>query len=91
MINAQYLHCILSSPFVRQQAQQAATGIAQKTVSLGSLRNFSIPLPPLEVQRQIVAEIEGYQRQITNLELEITKLKGKIAATVSKVWGCDED
>ncbi len=28
------------------------------------IENFEIPLPPLEVQREIVAEIEGYQRVI---------------------------
>ena len=50
-----------------------------------------IPLPPLEVQHQIVAEIEGYQDQITNLELEITKLKGRISGAVNKVWGGDEN
>ena len=28
------------------------------------LQNLEIPLPPLEVQREIVAEVEGYQRVI---------------------------
>ena len=27
-------------------------------------RRFEIPLPPLEVQKEIVAEIEGYQKVI---------------------------
>ena len=29
---------------------------------MSALANFEIPLPPLEVQREIVAEIDGYQR-----------------------------
>ena len=28
------------------------------------MRTFEIPLPPLEVQKEIVAEIEGYQKVI---------------------------
>ena len=28
------------------------------------VENFEIPLPPLEVQKEIVAEIEGYQKVI---------------------------
>ena len=65
-----YLYFILSSDSTLEQAKKAATGIAQKTVSLGSLRDFFIPLPPLEVQHQIVAEIEGYQQEIANCEFE---------------------
>lgn len=60
-LNNAFLHCLLSSPFMLQQADQAATGVAQKTVSLKSLRNFQIPLPPLAAQQTIVAEIEGYK------------------------------
>ena len=85
------MYFILSSDSALEQARKAATGIAQKTVSLGSLREFQIPLPPLEVQHQIVAEIEGYQEEITNLELRIKNCRDKIAAAVNKVWGVDED
>ena len=50
-----------------------------------------IPLPPLDVQKEIVAEIEGYQLEIKNYELEITKCREKIAKAVNKVWDADED
>ncbi|MBK8093386.1 MAG: N-6 DNA methylase [Verrucomicrobiaceae bacterium] len=33
-------------------------------VSVGTLKTIEIPLPPLEVQQEIVAEIEGYQKVI---------------------------
>jgi type I restriction enzyme M protein len=33
-------------------------------VSVGTLKNIEIPLPPLEVQKEIVAEMEGYQKVI---------------------------
>ena len=32
--------------------------------SARSLQSIQIPLPPLEVQKEIVAEIEGYQKVI---------------------------
>jgi restriction endonuclease S subunit len=50
-----------------------------------------IPLSPLEVQREIVAEIEGYQQEIKNYELEITKCREKIAKAINKIWRADED
>ena len=33
-------------------------------VSVGTLKTIQIPLPPLEVQKEIVSEIEGYQKVI---------------------------
>ncbi len=89
--DVRFAYLQISSPRVKAHLEMQAVGVTMMNLNQGILAALKIPLPPLEVQHQIVAEIEGYQRQITNLELEITKLKGKIAATVSKVWGCDED
>jgi type I restriction enzyme M protein len=86
-IAAKYLYFILSSSVVLEQAVKAATGVAQKTVSLGSLRNFQIPLPPLEVQHQIVAEIEGYQASIEDHKKAIAALEEQIHSSINKVWG----
>ena len=49
----------------------------------------NLPLPPLEVQREIVSEIEGYQEEIKNYELEITRCREKIIKAVNKVWEAD--
>jgi type I restriction enzyme M protein len=44
-------------------AQMTGTGGLQR-VPRDYVENFHIPLPPLEVQKEIVAEIEGYQKVI---------------------------
>ena len=41
-----------------------AGGGAQPNISQKIIREFQIPLPPLDVQKEIVAEIEGYQKVI---------------------------
>jgi type I restriction enzyme M protein len=41
-----------------------AGGGAQPNISQKIIREFQIPLPPLEVQKEIVAEIEDYQKVI---------------------------
>ena len=33
-------------------------------VDIKAFKNLQIPLPPLEVQKEIVAEVEGYQKVI---------------------------
>ncbi len=46
-----------------------------------------IPLPPLEVQKEIVAEIEGYQKEMERLKTEIGAQEKKIQETIASVWG----
>ena len=82
-----FLLSLLESPFMLQQGHEAATGVAQKTVSLSSLRGFQIPLPPLATQQTIVAEIEAEQSLVAaNREL-IARFEKKIQATLARVWG----
>jgi type I restriction enzyme M protein len=71
--------------------ERNAEGIGVRGVTRSFLSELQIPLPPLEVQKEIVAEIEGYQEEIRNYELQITKCREKIAKAVNKVWGSDED
>ena len=55
-------------------------------LNLGTLAAFQIPLPPLEVQREIVAEIEGYQRVIDDAHQTVAKMERHIQDAIGKVW-----
>ncbi|MBA4137563.1 MAG: N-6 DNA methylase [Opitutus sp.] len=46
------------------QARNLATGGGQPQFNGNALTRVRIPVPPLEVQKEIVAEIEGYQKVI---------------------------
>ena len=46
------------------EMERMASGGTFKEISKAAISTLSIPLPPLEVQQQIVAEIEGYQKVI---------------------------
>ena len=54
----EYLLWALNSPLIKQYCDNVATGTAQKTVGLTSLKNMIIPLPPLAEQHRIVAKLE---------------------------------
>ena len=41
-----------------------ARGHAQKNIDVNEFKGLQIPLPPLDIQKEIVAEIEGYQKVI---------------------------
>ena len=53
-------------------------------------QEYEIPLPPLEVQKEIVAEIEGYQKVIDGNRELIARFEKKIQATLDRIWGENE-
>ena len=57
LIETDFLKMLLSSPLVKRQCDMSATGTAQKTVGLLSLRNFVIPIPPKEEQQRILNKL----------------------------------
>lgn len=75
--NSKCLYYILLSRCLLNQADECATGTAQKTVSLSGLRRFSVPKIPKEQQEIIVAELDILSEQIGRLE---TIYRQKLAA-----------
>ena len=67
----------------RMSAQLPQAGINLGTICV----NIQIPLPPLEVQREIVAEIEGYQKVIDGARAVIENYRPHIA--VDPDWPLD--
>ena len=55
-------------------------------LNLSVLAELRIPLPPLDVQQEIVAEIEGYQKVIDGARAVIDRSEQQIEATIARVW-----
>jgi len=64
-----------------------STGGAQPNISQAIIRALLIPLPPLDTQRSIVAEIEAEQAMVAANHELIVRFKKKIQATLARVWG----
>jgi type I restriction enzyme M protein len=73
-----YLYSILNTDLFENSCIDAASGVAQKNLSTEWVKKFQIPLPPLEVQREIVAEIEGYQKLIDGCRQVVDAWKPQI-------------
>lgn len=50
--------------FINKAVSYAKRAVNQASITSSDLKSIEIPLPPLEEQRRIVAEIEGYQQVI---------------------------
>jgi type I restriction enzyme M protein len=56
-----------------------AHGAAQPNLSSKQIAELEIPLPPLEIQEQIVKEIEGYQKIIDGAKMVVDNYKPTIS------------
>ena len=64
------------------------SGVAQPFVKVRESLELQIPLPPLEVQREIVAEIDGYQRVIDGARAVVDNYRPHIV--VDPAWPARE-
>lgn len=55
-------------------------------VSMGNLKKFKIPLPPLEVQEKVVAEIDGYAAEINSAKALIKSYEDRTQAVIARLW-----
>ena len=62
-----------------------SVGGAQPNISQGIIKNIEIPLPPLEVQEEIVKELDGYQAVIDGAQKVVDNWKP--ALPINPNWG----
>ncbi len=62
-----WLYYLLLSRYVLVQAQERATGTAQKTVSLKALRSFTVPRVPLAQQIKATAALDALAEETRHL------------------------
>jgi type I restriction enzyme M protein len=85
----EWIYFCVMQPFFRNAAiaQMTGTGGLQR-VPKSYVESFLIPLPPLEVQKEIVAEIEGYQKVIDGARAVVENYRPHI--TIHPDWPIKE-
>lgn len=64
------------------------TGDNQRSgLNISIVKAIKIPLPPLKIQKQIVAQIEEEQKLIEANKKLIEIFEGKIKTKIAEVWG----
>lgn len=87
-IDSTYLYYVLKDPSFYRWADAVAIGSAQRTVTLGQLRNKEINLPNLETQRRIAGVLSAYDELIENNRKQI-KLLEEAAQRLYREWFID--
>jgi type I restriction enzyme M protein len=74
-LNPQYLFKILKSKEVNQEINKKSQGAVRAQLRYNDLIKIKIPLPPLEVQKEIVEQIEVKQKAIDHAKAVIESLE----------------
>lgn len=87
-IEPEYLYYSMKSRNFYHWADSVAIGAAQRTVTLGQLREKTIALPPLPVQSRIAGVLSAHDKLIENNRRQI-KLLEEAAQRLYKEWFVD--
>ena len=83
-VSINYLFHVLNTDLFEGNCIRASSGVAQKNLSTEWLKKYEIPLPPLEIQEQIVAELDGYANIIAGAKQITQNWKPQI--TIDPEW-----
>lgn len=67
-VSSEWLYYLLMSPQIVKQANDGATGTAQKTVSLKVLRSYSVPQVPMSTQEIFAGRLQKMSEETQRLE-----------------------
>ena len=81
---SKYLYYILLYGGIYEVLLNLAHGAAQPNLSSKQISELEIPLPPIEIQEQIVKEIEGYQKIIDGAKMVVDNYKPTV--TIKPEW-----
>lgn len=82
-ISKSFLHSLL----LGSDLSSTISGSAQPQITRQGLSPFKIPLPPLDVQQALAADIEAEQALVNGNRDLIARFEKKIDAAIARVWG----
>lgn len=86
-INNKYFYYLLKSSYVLKQIDNLSRGGTQKFVSLSNIRNFEIPIPPIETQMKIANVLDKAQELIDKRKEQIQKLDKFVQSVFLDMFG----
>ena len=89
-LSGEYLFLFFQSQNFKRQRESIVSGSAQPQLPIRSLNQAILPVPTLETQQAIVAEIEAEQALVNaNREL-IERFESKIKDVIARTWAKDK-
>lgn len=85
-VDRRFLRYLLSTDFIRKQSEQNKTGVAQQNLSLSQIGSFEVPVPPIELQLEIVSEIIRQESLVKGATDLAQDFESRINGVITKLW-----
>ncbi|MGL6210726.1 MAG: N-6 DNA methylase [Paracoccaceae bacterium] len=86
-VKPRYLAHFFKTPVFADHMKTTGQGANIRNLSQGILADLKVPLPDLEAQQIIVAEIEAEQALVNGNSHLVARFEKKIEAAIARVWG----
>ena len=77
IINRKYYYYFLTSPRIKEGLISKKNASSQGYIKAGSIENLQLPVPPMEVQREIVRILDSFTLLTAELTAELTARKSQ--------------
>jgi type I restriction enzyme S subunit len=95
MVSPYFLELALNSPHVKEQSSKYTQGVGNKNLVIKFIKDFVLPLPPLEEQNRIVAKVDQLMNLCDVIETKLNqaqKLSESLTASmVNHIFSAAEE
>lgn len=84
ILDTKYLAYCLSAEEAQKQIRERTKALGVPKLALDRIKTIRIPLPPIEVQHKIVAELDEKEQRINGFKTHIAEAEAKKAAILDK-------
>jgi type I restriction enzyme S subunit len=91
LVNSIYLTAYLNTDAFVKKLLDGSENNARANVSMGTIGDMKIPLPPLQEQTEVVKLIEQEQQLVSSNKQLITIFEQKIKDKINEVWGVKDE
>ena len=86
-VEPEYLSFLINQTSFQSHIMRIQTGASRQALTYSQIRDFDMPIPALNVQGQIVAELEAERKLVdANREL-IARMEKKMQGRLAEIWG----
>lgn len=85
-VDSRFIEQLYKTDFVKDQIMAGAIGGTVGTYTITNAKNTIVPIPPIAIQKQIVAKIEAERTLVESAKKLIEIYEQKTKATLAKLW-----
>jgi restriction endonuclease S subunit len=85
-----FIKIFLNSKIGKNIFERQSTGQVQTKITTNDIKNFEIPLPPREIQNQIVTNFQKHQKNIDLFSIKINQLQRECEEFFNQELGLDQ-